>query len=164
MQCPRETLLIRLISGELDGMQADDLRSHLEACTVCRESLRALQETATLLGAWEVDVTGTDLVPGVRSMLERDREHPLELLWFRIRQSVALRAAASVVLATGLGVAAGHLVLRATPRPPVHSAETVAPEAVIEALGLSAFTTDSVTGLVPNFEASSREAGDAAGE
>ena len=158
MTCPRTHLIVRLVSGELSPSEERAIREHLETCQVCAAAYSELHQTWNALGDWHLDVSGIDLTE--RVLAEADAEgrrhgqpHRLTAYW-----TAPFRAAASIVLAVGLGVAAGHLMptskSAAVPEPPA------ALESITEAVELIGFASESATGLPFGLEPNETPTGD----
>jgi hypothetical protein len=136
-----------LISGELAGPDEGDIRRHLQACQVCRSAYTALQETWEQLGQWPADATDIDLTERIMSEADSANQPIPHVYWPLTQQYGPLRAAASIVLALGLGVTAGLLMPKViwpskSPEPRIIDGGQVA-----ESLGLNYLATDSATGL-----------------
>ena len=158
MTCPRTHLIVRLASGELSPAEERDLREHLETCQVCAAAYSEMSQTWNALGEWQLNVSGIDLAE--RVLAEADAEGrrpspPIRLTW---HWAVPLRAAASIALAVGLGVAAGHLMpagkSAAVPESPASL------EGITEALELIGFTSESATGLALGLDSDEAPVGD----
>ena len=158
MTCPRTHPIVRLVSGELAPSEERDLREHLEACQVCAAAFSEMRQTWNALGNWSLDLSGVDLAE--RVLVEADAEGRRRSQRIRLagHWAVPLRAAASIVLAIGLGVGAGRLVPRRVP-----AAVPEPPEALVgitEALELIGFASESATGLAFGFEPDQASVGD----
>jgi len=147
MACPSEKDLVRLVSGELDPAVTAEVRRHLEGCSRCAAAVQELEATWTALGHGD-DRGGAspDLWPAVRAALEG--EAGADSGWVPQSHSALLRAAASIVLAAGLGWMTGVMVGPPSPtRLPAPSNGEVTFEDVVEPLGLDEFASGSATGL-----------------
>lgn len=89
--CLEDTLLIRLVAGELPPETRSEVAAHLAACTACRERYDRLAATWEVLGVWSVHAPQRDLSAAILRAATRRNLLP----WLRI--------AASVALAAGLG-------------------------------------------------------------
>ena len=126
MDCPKTTLFLRLVSGELPPEQQSELRQHLDECPACSVALAELDDAWRALDEWEVDAAGIDLTEGVLQRIEAGPVGRFRFVrWFgSVPEPV--RVAASIALAVGLGVGAGRLV----PLPQSSQPETQATAAV----------------------------------
>jgi anti-sigma factor RsiW len=149
MSCPDEPRLIRLVSGELDAREAQDLERHLEECPRCAGALEELRTTWSILGEWTEDAPAADLWPTVRATLELDARGRGG--WLPQSRPAMLRAAASLAVAVGLGWATGAWIDPGQKGPPNESAETSIDD-IMEPLGLDEFVKSSATGLPLVFE------------
>ena len=145
MRCPQNGVILRLLSGELEPGARRELQDHLEACSACRSAYEDLQASWDALGDWQVDVSAIDLTERVLTKADdagRCQCQPVRLAAY---WTVPLRAAASIVLAAGLGVGAGYLV------PAGKSAAIPGPSAALEdmseALEWIGLASESATGL-----------------
>jgi len=141
MTCPRNGTILRLLSGELLPDAAGEFQAHLEACPTCTSAHKEMQGTWGALGDWRLDVSGIDLTDRVLADAEAAARPPVRAT----RWTAPLRAAASAILAVGLGIGAGRLV----PQDEAPSAPTSPPTitGVDEAIAMIGLTAESVTGL-----------------
>lgn len=152
MSCPHEHLIVRMVGGELPEAAERELREHAAACPTCAEKLAELRATWDEMGAWHVDSAGVDLTDRVLAGTTEPggANHPT--LVVRLFGVSRMRAAASIALAAGLGIAAGTLVSRdRTDQGTQPDPEETRLE-LVDALGLTALATDSATGLAVGFE------------
>ena len=145
MTCPRANSIVRLASGELSSGEERDLREHLEICQTCATAYSEMCQTWNILGEWQVDISGTDLTERVLADSHRVERNSSRSIWLAGRWATPLRAAASIVVAVGLGVAAGRLV-------PAGGSATIPEspaslEGLTEALEMIGFASGSATGL-----------------
>lgn len=146
MSCPRVHLLVRLVGGELADAEERGVRQHLAACPDCAATLESLRGTWDDLGAWDVDVSSTDLtdrVLGHAGDQENPVRHPLLTAALEVRR---LPVAASIALAAGLGIATAALI------PAGQASAGLTVDELVENLGLAELATPSATGLPPEFE------------
>jgi anti-sigma factor RsiW len=152
MSCPAESDLVRMVSGELAPDHRQTVLRHLEQCPECSRRLGELTSLWRTLGRWEVDASAHDVAGAViRTVRITHATPPRDYRWTRPwRWPIPLRAAASFLLAVGLGWAAG----RATaPRAATEMAEApqaasaVTFEQVAQDMGLDALGGGAVTGL-----------------
>jgi anti-sigma factor RsiW len=141
MTCPRNGTILRLLSGELLPDAAGEFQAHLKACATCMSAYEDLQSTWGALGDWRLDVSGIDLTDRVLADAEAAARSPVRAT----RWTAPLRAAASVILAVGLGIGAGRLVPQDEASPVPTSPPTVT--GVDEAIAMIGLTAESVTGL-----------------
>jgi anti-sigma factor RsiW len=158
MTCPRTNSIVRLASGELSPWEERDLREHLETCQTCAAAYSEMCQTWKTLGEWQMDVSDIDLADRVLADSFRVERYSSRSVWLARRWAVPLRAAASIVVAVGLGVVAGRLV------PVDESAaipESPAPlEGLTEALEMIGLASESATGLAFGLEAEEVPEGD----
>jgi hypothetical protein len=152
MACPSESDLIRMISGELAGDALAGADAHVEQCQTCAARADEMRGVWDLLEAWQVDARGHEVdgavLQAVGPLLSASRMDRWVRPW---RWPVPLRAAASIVLAVGVGwgTAAGTArqggpVLAGLPE----STEPVTAEAVARDMALDALSGGVPTGLV----------------
>lgn len=127
--CVSENKLIRLTAGELPAVEREHVLNHLQSCPQCRELWNGLRATWEILGQIadtppEKDLTGAVLA---RAAVMRSRH---------TRWMAVAHVAAVVILAAGLGIAAGRLGSAGSEN--AVTARPVSDEQVIEALGLDA--------------------------
>ena len=158
MTCPRTHLIVRSAACELPPGEEHDLREHLKTCQVCAAARSEMNKTWKAMGDWRLDVSGIDLAE--RVLAEADAEsHPLEhSVGPPVHWPVPLRAAASIVVALGLGVGAGHLMPAGKSAPIPESPPSL--EGITEALELIGFASESATGLAFSLEPHEAPVGD----
>ncbi len=140
-----ERELLDLAQGPLPAGRRDEVEEHLRQCAECRRRFDDLQETSRLLGEWEVGVGGRDLWPAIEARVLREGRRVIP--WPVAK--AALRIAATVLLAFGMGHVAGRWARHEWPRPEsvAVSAAQVDDGAVSEWLHLSTFAQSLPTGL-----------------
>ena len=133
--CPEETVLVRLLNGDLPESQARETALHVEACATCGVRYARLRDTWDTLGRWAVapPASATELrerILRAAATEGRERAAPMtaRVFWSRV--------AASVVVAAGAGVAAALVVT--TSEPGAGRAADVRQEQVVQVLGLEA--------------------------
>jgi anti-sigma factor RsiW len=143
MPCPNEAQLIRLVAGELEAGSADEIRRHAAQCPGCTAALAELEATWQVMGAATADTPGSDLWPAIQASVGLEAKPSPS--WLPRTRPALLRAAASLVVAVGLGWMTGSWVAR----PAGGGAEQIPPsqEELIESLGLDEFASISATGL-----------------
>ena len=149
MRCPSTFEILELVSGRLAADQKLLLDQHLSDCADCRSVAEELGATSRTLGGWQVDPCGHDLVTGVLAGAEHDRHGPA---LFSARRLTAMRIAASVLIAVGMGIAAGSALPVKTGRVQSLAASAVSPEQVEQAIGLSDLGRAAATGLAGGLE------------
>lgn len=112
--------LLEYLSGRAEPAERERLEQALAADPHARGRLEELRRTWEALGRWTVDVSGRDVLAGVRAKLQRPE--PRVLSWRTIR-----RAAAMWLAAVTVGVAAGQMLLPAggAGEPPATEREVV---------------------------------------
>ena len=158
MTCPRTNSIVRLASGELPPGEERDLREHLETCETCTSAYTEMCQTWNTLGEWQVDVSGIDLAERVLAEADAEGRCPSQPIRLAGHWAVPLRAAASIVVAVGLGVAAGHLVPAGKSAAIPESSASLA--GITEALELIGFASESATGLAFSLELDEAPTGD----
>jgi anti-sigma factor RsiW len=145
MRCPRNGVILRLLSGELEPGARRELLHHLQACSACRSAYENLQASWDALGDWLVEVPAINLTERVLAEADDPDRGEGRAPRRAAHRTVLLRAAASIVLAVGLGVGAGYLV------PAGKSVGIPAPspalEDISEALEWIGVASESATGL-----------------
>jgi len=139
MICATEGDLIRLVSGELSGPAAVELRDHVRGCARCASLLAELQATWDMLGTGDEPASAIDHWPAIREALTQERRGRS----IPLARGDLLRVAASVAFALGLGWTTGWLVGRPAPTP----GELPALESLIEPLGLDELAAGSAAGV-----------------
>lgn len=136
IMCLDDPILIKLIANELSDAQRGDAQAHLAACPLCRARCDELRATWDVLGEWDVPEPAHSLAPAV-----------LQAARGRNWTWTPMRLAAAIALAAGTGALLALNVPR-QPAPPVVSARTVAPDQVVQALGLDALGSQPALGDV----------------
>jgi len=131
-----EIELIEHLGGHLPRERREAVEDHLAACDACRGRAEQLTETWGLLGEWAEPTRRRDLRRGVLDAASRRRS-----VWPAPWAIPALRAAAVVLLAVGVGYAAGRWSR------PCASAEAVEEGQVAAQLYLGAFDAGTPAGL-----------------
>ena len=157
MSCPRNSAILRALSGELAPDAQREMQNHLETCPHCRSAYEDFRASWDALGAWRLELSAVDLTERVLTDAEAERQHPVRPVRVAGRWSVPLRAAASIILAVGLGVGAGHLV------PAGGSAVLPEPATALESIGDAldwiGIDAESATGLPGSLEPDEAPAG-----
>ena len=160
MACPYSPILLRLVAGELAIAEKRNIQEHLARCPECAREHARLIEVWQALGEWETDVPDIDLTARVLAEMSResaDRGRPARRLH---ALAPMVRAAASILVAVGLGIGAGYVLPVRFDEPESRSGETASAEDIVEALGLSHLGSDSATGLLNALDAASLSEGD----
>ncbi len=147
MTCSKTKSILRLVSGELEPDQERELLRHLECCEGCKFAHADLKVAWDSLGDWRVDFGDVDLVSRVLTGVEVSSDKPGGEVKFLLVRSVAFRAAASILLAVGLGIGAGHIATGGLASPAIDAESPVTDQDVVDSLGLVAFASGSATGL-----------------
>jgi len=146
MQCPRTGLILRLVGVELSSWEEEDLRQHLTDCPACQATWNRLRETWQELGEWQV-VPPRDRQEAIVGAVTELMPERGAGLFQGIGRGRILRIAASLALATGLGIAAGKVA----PIPDSQSGQSEWPAPsdtdVAESLGITELGTGPATGL-----------------
>lgn len=152
MSCPRVHLIVRFVGGELADAEERGVRQHLATCPDCAAAFEDLRGTWEDLGAWNVDLSSTDLTDRVLGQAA-DQEHPVRHpLLTAVFEASQMRVAASIALAAGLGIATGALVPGGGASQGSRSSPVPTAVELAEALGLAELATQSATGLPLGFE------------
>lgn len=160
MTCPRTHAIVRLAAAELPPGEERDLREHLKTCQACAAAHSEMNRTWEVLGDWRLDLSGIDLAEPVLAKADTE-SRPLERsVHPPVHWSGPLRAAASIVVAIGLGVGAGHLVPAGKSAPILESPPPL--EGITAALELIGLTSESATGLAVSLEPHEVPGGDEA--
>ena len=140
-----ETDLIRLRGGELSPDERVEADRHLADCQECTRLLADLAAAWATLGEWQVSTEGRDVGPAVFAAVDRERVAPPRRLV--IHPWRVGRAAAAILLAVGLGHAAGRFVTAPATSAPSLTSHHVTDETAAELLALHAFELPSATGF-----------------
>lgn len=151
MACPRESDILRMISGELQDSLRAEVVEHVDGCSICAEQVHRMRELRDLMGEWRVDVAGHEVD---RAVLRAVGSQPVALPFDRWskpwRWPVPLRAAASFLLAAGIGWSVSQSVQQSAPVDRTELAvvdEPATPESVTADLSLEALGGGAATGL-----------------
>jgi anti-sigma factor RsiW len=140
--------LIRVVAGEADAVEAREVERHLRECRRCADTRNRLQATWDALAVWTESEPAADLWPAIHASLEVGARRNAG--WLPRSTPGLLRAAASVLIAIGLGWATGAVIGQrdaSPPEPPVASIDEV-----MESLGLDTLTLGAAAGLQTVFE------------
>jgi anti-sigma factor RsiW len=131
--CPDEAKLLRLLAGEVPDAEREKVLTHLAGCEACREHYRSLQATWDQLGQWEASIPSHDLTRAILAAASRES--------VRSRWYARSEIAAAVLVAAGIGWAAGRLPTHPSRPMPSVSTEEMAQQVGLDALGgdLAAF-------------------------
>lgn len=160
MTCPRTPILLRLLADELASEERRHIRAHLATCAACAREHARLIEVWQALAEWETGVAEIDLTARVLAAASResaDRTGPTRRL-----QALAamVRAAASILVAAGLGIGAGYVLPVRYGETEDRSRTTASAEDIVEALGLSHLGSESATGLLNSLDVDLPREGD----
>ena len=142
MTCPEAEIIAGLANGSLSEADEQNVRAHVNNCPTCARVLAEIHTTWEALGVWELEQPAPDVKDRVlRTVIAEARQarHPGWGL------PLAVRAAASIAVALGLGIAAGHLVPTSAAHAPALQHADV--EALERALTLVSQFSESPTGL-----------------
>jgi len=146
MQCPQTGVILRLVAGELASSREEELRQHLSGCPSCQSAWRELRDTWQALGEWEVvpPLGRQEVIVRAASDLKPESgAGPFHGIgWLRV-----LRIAASLALATGLGIAAGTVVPIPGSSSGPSAQATPSDADVAESLGITELAAEPATGL-----------------
>ena len=129
-KCLSESQLLQLICGELAGSSRLEAQAHLDDCQSCRSRLTDCRRIWDELGRWEAPQPPGSLASRIMTAA---------LCPAAIERSSWRRFAAALVLAAGVGIAAG-LITPPSATPAV--AGEVQIQDVVRSLGLDALGSD----------------------
>jgi len=99
--------LIEYAAGNLTESRNGDVREHLAACEECSKRWREAANMWDALGQWSVDTADHDVADRITALVEktdRDQKQHKKLRVLRLGfLPVVLRAAASIIIAVGVG-------------------------------------------------------------
>ena len=158
MEHLKDIELMEWAAGRAPAEERAAAEAHLAACPECQGRLDAARQTWQVLGQWQV-TAGRDLADSVLDAAGRQTQLPPVPVWRRVASPV-LRAAAAILLAAGIGHAAGRWAWpRLAGSPPiVAEADELA---AAKALSLDVLAQHSVANLaeaVLDLEAPAKEA------
>ena len=112
-----EIELIEYAAGRLDGPRNKEIAEHLQACHACSAHYRQAADTWGGLGWWQVDTSEHNVADRIIELAAKGEEISKMRHVFRMRfVSVAVRVAASIIIAIGLGHKLGeYTVAGSTP-------------------------------------------------
>ncbi len=154
-RCPSESERLRWVAGELTGSARAEMESHLAECSECSRQVTELGAMWRSMDAWRVDVGGHDVLPRVLAAAADRSENDCVARWkYPWAWPVPIRAAASILLAAGIGWSAA----RAMPRPALAPFPSEIPlaaqpseEVVADDVALYALTGGTPTGVASTF-------------
>jgi len=133
--------MMEFLGGHLPSDQRLGAEEHLAACEDCRSRHEQLIEVWNVLGQWEVPAGEHDLREQVLAAARTGGPLRFSSTWRRWTL-VTLKAAASVIIAMGVGYAAGRWN-RPGPQPPPDDLE----QRVASSLYLETFESGTPAGL-----------------
>jgi hypothetical protein len=146
MQCPQTGLILRLVAGELSLHEEMNLRKHLKDCPNCESAWSQLHKTWDALGEWEVAAPSRDLGQAIVRATRESKPEKISgmppAVWLRV-----LRIAASIALATGLGIATGTVVPIGDSQSDQAGGPAISDANVAESLGITELGARYSTGL-----------------
>ena len=145
--------MIELIGGYSGPDERAAAEDHLAACESCRREYQQLVNTWEVLGQWETIQPGRDISERIVAAAA-SRVTRCPSVWRRFAP-VALKAAASIILAAGIGYAAGRSY-RPEPPPPAANIEQQAASSIY----LDTFESGTPAGLSEYVLAASKESGE----
>jgi len=99
--------LMEHIAGNLTASRDSKVKEHLAMCEECSKRRREAAESWSMLGQWNVDTAGHDVAEKITALAEsawREQKQTEKAHILRVRfLPVALRAAASIIIAIGVG-------------------------------------------------------------
>lgn len=143
MRCPSELIWIRYVRGESAAKEAALLDEHVTACTACAQFVAAQRALWDALDDPAEETPGADLEARVASAIRAEQPSRGPSVLGAHRWLAPMRTAAAVLLAAGLGVAAGVLT---SPRPP-KTAYALDYSGVLTTLDVDNLLGESATGL-----------------
>ena len=95
------------ITGKLTTSEKRELQEHLAICEECSDRWHKAVEVWDALGQWDVDTTGRDLTERIIAIAGREgqdsiKHNNIHKLWKEFLPA-ALRVAASIIIAVGVG-------------------------------------------------------------
>ncbi|UCE49544.1 MAG: zf-HC2 domain-containing protein [Phycisphaerales bacterium] len=102
-----EIEFIEYLAGHLTERRIAEVQEHLAECPQCSQRIEQAQKLSDALGAWEVDTAGHGVVDRVIALAQESRPkrslRPSTRDLMKMFMPQALRVAASIVIAIGLG-------------------------------------------------------------
>ncbi|NOR26130.1 MAG: hypothetical protein GQ542_17435 [Desulforhopalus sp.] len=102
MEHINDTQIFDMLGGHVQADEQESLQAHMAQCSNCRQRLDELRQTWDDLGTWEIDTSEIDLLENLTSAIHHRNWH----VNFLSIQGLT-RIAASILLATFIGYAAG---------------------------------------------------------
>lgn len=141
MQHPTDIQMMEFVGGHLPPDQHDRVIEHLASCQACRSRHQELTDVWDVLGEWDLPPGEHDLQERVLAAAGAGATIRFQGLW-RQWTLTTLKAAASVVLAVGVGYAAASWD-RPSPEPTPENVE----QRVVASLYLDTFESGTPAGL-----------------
>ena len=128
MKCLNDIEIMEFISDKLDAEHKAEVQEHLAGCTDCS---RRAKETSTLwdtLGHWEIDTSSHNIADKVIASIEKSESTQKHTKFFAKHEFLmdALKIAASVIIAIGIGQKLGKI--SAGEKPPAVVSSQKSPE------------------------------------
>jgi predicted anti-sigma-YlaC factor YlaD len=111
MKCINDIELMEFISDKLDAERKVEVQKHLAICAKCSERVQEAARLWDTLGRWKVDTSAHNIADRVIESVGKSvsvRKHP-RLLIKRDFLIDALRIAASIIIAIGIGQKLGKI-------------------------------------------------------
>ena len=102
MEHLNDTQIFDMLGGHVQADEQESLLAHMAQCSDCQQRLDELRQIWDDLGTWEIDTSRIDLLPKLTSAIH----HRNWYINFLSIQGLT-RIAASILLATFIGYAAG---------------------------------------------------------
>ncbi|MHC4352277.1 MAG: anti-sigma factor family protein [Planctomycetota bacterium] len=99
--------LIEYVAGNLAEPRAAEIREHIAACRECSQRVKETDKLWDALAHWDVESAGRDIVGRITTLAYEDRAEavhgPSTYILRKKFLLQALRVAASIIIAVGLG-------------------------------------------------------------
>lgn len=130
-----QIIFLEYLAGSLKASEKERLQKHLAQCRTCSERLRDFEKTWDKLGQWNIDTTEHDMSGKIIALVEKSNINRIDSESIRKPKfwSEALRVAASIIIAVGIGHQIGKY---SVPRYLTESSTTEYMPQYLEALSL----------------------------